>query len=99
MLIHEVAGHLAGHTHEEGGIMVGHWQDREDVAVPGCKASRGSLTARVTDRVLGIVPVGYGVSCGRRRAVVSCRAERGSRVRRYRARVVGDGIKLWRVRT
>jgi hypothetical protein len=96
-MIHEVAGHLAGHIHSEGGVMSANWQDREGVAVPGCRGA--SLTARVTDRVLGLVPVGWGVSCGRRGPVVSCRADRGSRVRRYRARVVGDGFTLRRVRT
>lgn len=96
MLIHEVAGHLAGHQHSEGGIMAEHWSGREDVPVPGCRGP--SLTARVTDRVLEIAPVGYEVSCVRKGAVVRCRAVRGRLVRRYRARVVGDSFTLRRVR-
>lgn len=87
IMFHE-AGHLAGLDHDAGGIMSQDWMVRDRVAVPGCPAQSQRLRDRIVDRVLGMAPVGFEVSCGpRRRMVVACRADHGRRVLRYRARL------------
>lgn len=98
LVLHEVWGHMGGHEHSEGGLMSQSEQVRDRVAVPGCRAVRVGVLDRAADRVLGLVPVGWEVSCGwARRGVIGCSASRGRAERRYRVRVRGSRLLVRRV--
>lgn len=96
LVLHEL-GHMVGHEHAEGGLMSQSEQVRDRVAVPGCPAVRATVLDRAADHVLGLVPVGWGVSCGwARRGVVGCSASGGRAERRYRVRVRGGRLTVRR---
>jgi hypothetical protein len=76
---------------------------RQRVAVPGCPAVLEPLRDRLTARVLDMVPMGWEVTCGPRRArVVRCVADDGrKRSRWFRVRLwdrTGTGFTVVRVK-
>jgi hypothetical protein len=93
LVFHEV-GHVAGLS-DSAGIMDTRTAFRTDVPVRGCPAR--SLTERVSDAVLDVVPAGFGVTCIRAGRVVRCQARRGRIVRRYRGRALGSSVAVRRV--
>jgi hypothetical protein len=107
LALHE-AGHITGLSDIPGGIMDTDPLVRNTVAVPGCPAVLEPLRARVTDRVLELVPTGWQVACGPRRGLVlRCVADNGAvkgrpRSRMFRARLwdaSGMGFTVVRIRS